>query len=193
LNTELRATQLQGDLVKKTSKLASAALSLLFGLTLACQKAPVANTGTAGNENKAVIAQPAATPAEQTPAVADSEGTPTQVYKLAYKYRKEKNIEGLKSIFSKDVLDFLTDMGKSEKKSLDDQVREMTETPQWTSDESRNEKISGDHATIEYRDSDGDWKTMDFVKEDGKWKLSLPGNDPSDEVAPNKDRKKNSK
>src|SRR6185369_986543 len=152
-----KATQLQGDLVKNTSKLASAALSLLFGLTLACQKAPVANTGTAGNENKPTNAQPAATPAEQTPAVAaNSDGSPTQVYKLAYKYRKEKNIEGLKSIFSKDVLDFLTDMGKSEKKSLDDQVREMTNEPQWSSDESRSEKITGDHATLEYRDTDGD-------------------------------------
>jgi len=184
LNTELKATQLQGDLVKKTSKLASAALSLLFGLTLACQKAPVANTGTAGNENNPLVAQPAATPAEQTPAVADSDGTPTQVYKLAYKYRKEKNIEGLKSIFSKDVLDFLTDMGKSEKKSLDDQVREMTNEPQWSNDESRNEKITGDHATLEYRDTDGDWKTMDFVKEGGKWKLSLPEADSKDEDKP---------
>jgi hypothetical protein len=171
-------------MVKTIIKLTLIVLGLTAALSLACQKAPSTNIATANVDNKPVNAQPAATSAEQTPAIADSDGSPTQVYKLAYKYRKEKNIEGLKSIFSKEVLDFLSEMGKSEKKSLDDQVREMTETPQWTSDESRNEKISGDHAKIEYRDTDGDWKTMDFVKEGGKWKLSVPESDSSDDDKP---------
>jgi len=170
--------------VKTRIKLTLTALGMTVALSLACQKAPGANIATANVDNKPANAQPAETTTEQTPAVADSDGSPTQVYKLAYKYRKEKNIEGLKSIFSKDVLDFLSEMGKSDKKSLNDQLREMTETPQWTSDESRNEKISGDHAKIEYRDTDGDWKTMDFVKEGGKWKLSMPEADSSDDDKP---------
>jgi hypothetical protein len=159
-------------------------IGLIVVSSFACQKAPNANTTAMNVDNKAVTASPAEQPAEQAPVNADSDGSPTKVYKLAYKYRKEKNVEGLKSIFSKKVLDFLSEMGKSDKKSLDDEVREMTETPQWTSDESRNEKIAGDRASIQYRDTDGDWKTMDFVNEGGKWKLSMPEADSTDDNTP---------
>lgn len=173
-----------GGTVKTKTIFPTLALSVTVGLVLACQKAANTTTNASNSENKAAIAQQAATPVEQTVATANIDGSPTEVYKLAYKYRNEKNIEGLKSLFSKEVLDFLADMGASEKKSLDDQVREMTEQPQWSTDESRNEKISGDHAKLEYRDSDGEWRTMDFVKESGKWKLSLPEGDASDEDKP---------
>jgi hypothetical protein len=117
-------------------------------------------------------------------------GSPTETYKLAYKYRKEKNIEGLKSVFAADVIDFLTEMGKSEKKSVDNELRDLCEKPQWSTDESRNEKITGDRATIEYRDEDGDWKTMDMVKEDGKWKLGFPDAGSPDENLPDTDSSK---
>jgi hypothetical protein len=137
---------------------------------------------------KPANSKPVESPAEQPQPDVAASGSPTEVYKLAYKYRSEKNIEGLKLVFSKDVLDFMANMGKDENKSLDDQIREMTGEPQWETDESRNEKISGDHATIEYRDSDGNWTTMDFVKEDGKWKLSLPTGEPTKESSPAKKR-----
>ena len=83
-------------------------------------------------------------------------------------------MEGLKKIMSKDAKEFFTEIGKAEKKSLDDILKEMFERPQAQTDECRNEKIEGDHATVEYPDEDGDWKTMDFEKVDGKWLLSLP-------------------
>jgi hypothetical protein len=145
----------------------------------------VVNSTTANSSNGAV--NTGVTTPETGTTTMSSSSTPTDAYKAAYKYRQNKDVEGLKKVFSKDVLEFLTMVGKEEKKTLDDQLRELTEQPQFKSDEARNEKITGDRATIEYRDTDGAWKTMDFVKEDGAWKMSLPGGD-GDE--PKKDGKK---
>lgn len=102
--------------------------------------------------------------------------TPTDAYKTAYELRKNKDIQGLKKIMSKDIIEFLTLMGEAEtpKRSLDEMVAEMFEKPQADKAESRNEKISGDRATVEYLTKEGGWKTMDFEKVDGKWLLSLP-------------------
>ena len=46
-------------------------------------------------------------------------------------------------VMSKDILDFLEMMGKEDKKSLDDTLKELCETPQGATSESRNEKITG--------------------------------------------------
>ena len=35
----------------------------------------------------------------------------------------------------------------------------------------RNEKVDGDHATIEMKDSFGTWVTVPFVREEGVWKI----------------------
>ncbi len=41
--------------------------------------------------------------------------------------------------------------------------------------EFRNEKIDGDKATIEMKDSMGMWNTVFFVKENGVWKIDKQG------------------
>ena len=74
---------------------------------------------------------------------------------------------------SKDALEFLgllVEPGKT----VDDALRQMTETPQAATDESRNEKITNDNATLEYPDENGKWKTMFLVKENGEWKMTMP-------------------
>lgn len=136
---------------------------------------PAANS----NSNANAEATPSATPTNAT-APTGSLATPTDAYKTAYALREKKDIEGLKKIMSKDAKEFFTEIAKAEKKSLDDILKEMFEKPQAKTDQSRNEKIDGDHATLEYPDEDGDWKTMDFEKVDGKWLLSLPKRDKDD-------------
>lgn len=129
------------------------------------------NTTASGESNPKSDAPAAAT--KETAAV--SLATPTDAYKAAYEYRKNKDIEGLKKVMSKDVLEFLTEIGKAEKKSLDDMLREMCEKPQAATNMTRNLKIQGDAATLEYPDAEGkDWKTMDFVKEGNDWKMTIP-------------------
>ncbi len=40
--------------------------------------------------------------------------------------------------------------------------------------ETRNEKITGDTATLEVKnDKTGKWDTLPFVKENGEWKIAL--------------------
>ena len=143
------------------------------------------NTSVAGSNT-------AAKPAEQKHvepvALADapttgSLATPTDAYKTAYELRKKKDVAGLKKIMSKDIIEFLTMMGESEKpkKSLDEMIAEMFEKPQADKAEVRNEKIAGDRATVEYLTETGNWKTMDFEKIEGKWLLSFPKADKGDD------------
>ena len=99
--------------------------------------------------------------------------TPTAVYKAAHAARKNKDIEALKQLISKDMIEFFERFGEGKPNAADEGLKQLVESPQNPSDESRNEKIKGDKATLEYLDQNGKWKMMDFVKEDGKWKLTI--------------------
>ncbi len=103
--------------------------------------------------------------------------TPTDAYRTAYAIRDKKDAAAMKKILSKDVLEFLSMMAEGEKKTLDEEIATMFEKPQAKTVETRNEKISGNRATVEYRDETGSWDTMDFEKEGDQWKLSLPSRD----------------
>jgi hypothetical protein len=105
---------------------------------------------------------------------ADSLSSPTATYKTAFALRQKKDPDGLKKVLSKELLGFLADMAKSENKTLDDQLKELVAEPQAATAESRNEKIVGDLAALEYLDEKGKWKLMGFVKEDGVWKMTFP-------------------
>ena len=80
----------------------------------------------------------------------------------------------MKRVLSKDALEFLTEIGKEEKKTLDDQLKTLTERPQGAKPETRNEKINGSQATLEYLDEKGKWQTMDFVKDGNDWRIGVP-------------------
>jgi len=139
-----------------------------------------ANTSSAGaptpnvanNANNA--SQPTATPDVSQASTTISLATPTDTYKTGYNARKNKDIATLKRIFAKDVLDFLNEMSQAEKKSLDDALKELTEKPQADTAETRNEKINGNRATLEYLNEKGTWSTMDFSKQGDEWKIDLP-------------------
>jgi hypothetical protein len=142
--------------------------------------------GVSNEPRSAANNQPAAqtatnsSPATATPdAVSDkppagSLATPTEAYKTAYAARQKQDVQGLKRVLSKDILDFFAMMAEAEKKTLDDELQQLATKPQSPTAESRNEKITGDTATLEYVDDKGKWKTMDFVKEDDGWKLTIP-------------------
>lgn len=154
----------------------AAALSLSVA---SCQKAD--NTNTVSNKpTNAVVANASPVANAATPVAADtsttSTATPTDAYKAAYAARKNKDVPGLKKLMSKDIMEFFTEIsGLGEKKqTIDELLMELCEKPQAPTAEARNEKIDGDHATIEYLDEKGDWSTMDFVKEGGGWKLTIP-------------------
>lgn len=178
--------------MKSTKYLFIIAAALSLAVT-GCQKSGDANANAGKNTNTAAVntnANAAATPAP-TPAKAESTSpmslaTPADAYKTAYTYRKTKDIEGLKRVMTKDILEFLTEIGKEDKKSLDDMLMELANKPQADKAETRNEKITGDRATIEYLDEAGKWSVMDFEKVGSEWKLSFPKADADEAETPRK-------
>ena len=106
--------------------------------------------------------------------VADSLRLPAAAYKTAFALRESKDVSGLKKVLSKSMLEFLSEMGKSENKTLDDQLQELVAQPQAAAAEARNERIVGDLAALEYLDADGKWKLMGFAREEGEWKMTVP-------------------
>ncbi len=94
---------------------------------------------------------------------------------------------------SKDALEFFTMMGKEEGKTLDDGLKDLIERPLAKTAETRNEKIDGDKATLEYLDEKGGWSPMDFIKEDGAWKLTIPKGDSETEDKKTDDKKSDDK
>jgi hypothetical protein len=153
--------------------------SIFLILSLACSKAPETNvnhSATSPSPQSSAASSPVVSKTETPagPVAAGSLATPTDAYKFAYAARQNKDLAALKRVLSKDALDFLTEVGKDEKKSLDDQLKTLTERPQAAKPETRNEKINGNEATLEYMDEKGKWQTMDFVKDGTDWRIGLP-------------------
>jgi len=152
--------------------------------TTACQT----NTGTqSGNVNGSVTNTNTTTQtatntnqaqAAKTEAASTTDGgslaTPTDTYKTGYTARQKKDIAGLKRVFSKEALEFLTEVGKAEQKTLEDELMALAEKPQAPTAETRNEKINGNRAALEYINERGTWSPMEFTLEGNDWKIDLP-------------------
>ncbi len=159
-------------------------LSAAIALTGACQ--PAANTNTANTAANKTPANTSAanvsgnantTTAPPTAGTKGSYASPSDAYHTAYDARKQCDKPTLKRVISKDMIDFLTEIGQADekdKKSLDDMLQDLCDRPQAPNGDIRNEKITGDIATLEYQDETGKWRMMDFVKENGDWKLTMP-------------------
>jgi hypothetical protein len=111
--------------------------------------------------------------------------TPTDAYMTIYEARKNKDLDALERALSDDTIEFFTKMGEEEGRSLEDMLRELAERPQADKAEARNEKITGNTATIEYLDEKGKWKRMDFEKVGNEWKQAiLKGGGPTETKKP---------
>lgn len=145
--------------------------------TTACQVNTAPKPGSANQpttKTAPATNQPATTKLETDGSSSSALASPTQAYKTAYAARQKKDLEGLKRVLSKEMLGFLQDIGKAEQKTLDDELKELVATPQAPTAETRNEKITGNSATLEYLDEKGKWSLMGFVKEGDDWKMTLP-------------------
>src|SRR4051812_10318567 len=98
--------------------------------------------------------------------------SPAETFQTYVKAFKKKDITTMKLLLSKDTLKMHEQEAKAEGVTLDDVVKRETLLGNGqTTVEYRNEKIEGDKATVEYKNSYGIWETVPFVKEDGEWKI----------------------
>jgi hypothetical protein len=168
---------------KKNCSMLVATALFAMGWATACNVNSETKSATVNQPatQTAANSSPAATPNASSDApAAGSLATPTEAYKTAYAARQNKDVQGLKRVLSKDILEFFELMAEAEKKTLDDELQQLATKPQSPSNESRNEKINGDTATLEYLDEKGKWETMDFVKEGNDWKLTMPKAQPGE-------------
>jgi hypothetical protein len=100
-------------------------------------------------------------------------GSPTATAKAFHEAVKTRDASGIKSTMSKASLEMMETVAKAQNKNLDDLLKDPTSAPPPASFESKDEKITGDTATVQVKDEKGNWETIPFVKEDGKWKIAL--------------------
>jgi hypothetical protein len=159
---------------------ALAAITLLAGCSKTTSNANSTNTT---NSNTEASKSPVNTNAQPSPSATSttsisSGSTPTDAFKAYYEAIKEKDVSGVKKLFSKSMVTMMEDQAKRSNKTLDDVMAEglkqaSAEVPE-TLPETRNEKVDGDTATLEVKDEKKDkWETIHFVKEDGEWKLAF--------------------
>ncbi|MEP6848858.1 MAG: hypothetical protein ABI999_08365 [Acidobacteriota bacterium] len=104
---------------------------------------------------------------------AAASASPSVVYRAFYAASKNGDDETMKTLISRGkfrALDF------SDKKRADERntqtLRKLLEQPLGPSDDTRNEKITDETATVECLNPKVKWYTRKFVKEDGIWKLT---------------------
>ncbi len=159
---------------------ALAALTLLAG----CNKGASNNangTTTSGNSNAMPGFTPAVTPTTattSTPTTTANAATPTEAFQLYFEAVKRNDGAAVKSLFSRATIKMLEDRAAKTKKSFDDVFNEGFEDAkrdaQTSTYETSNEKINGDRATLDVKDSKRSTPiTLNFVREGGGWKLSF--------------------
>ncbi len=98
-------------------------------------------------------------------------GSPSAAYKVFFTAYNNKDIATLKTLIAKDAGIYGTFDGKKADEMVDERLRKMVENKVRPSDATRNEKITGETATVECVSPKGNWYTVEFVKEGGQWKL----------------------
>lgn len=157
---------------KRQSILLAVALAALALAITACSKTETTtnstNTSTTTNSTKT-------TGTTTTPTTSDS-NSPSAVLKASFAAAKNKDVAAFKkSIATSDMreLEAAIQRGGGNLDELLKQQLEKPETPMPDTLETRNEKIDGDKATVEYKDVKGTWKTANFIKEGSEWKITL--------------------
>jgi hypothetical protein len=98
-----------------------------------------------------------------------------EAMKLYTKAVKAKDTTTMKLLLSADTIKMLDQEAKSQNVVLDEIVKRETLFPESQKVfEFRNEKIDGERATIEVKNSFGSWDTVAFVREEGIWKIDKP-------------------
>lgn len=118
------------------------------------------------------VAKSSPTPSSLPSATSVDLSSPTATYTTAYNAVKNKDGAAFKRVLTKQDLENMEESAKVYGKSSEEMLTEMMSLiPVPMSNQSRDEKIDGDTATLEVKNEDGEWESVEFVKEDGEWKM----------------------
>jgi hypothetical protein len=102
--------------------------------------------------------------------------TPLETLKAYTAAIKKKDLTTMKLLLSADSIKMAEREAKSQNVTLDEIVkRETLFSENQSTVEFRNEKIDGERATIEMKDSFDSWSVVPFVREEGVWKIDKQG------------------
>ena len=102
--------------------------------------------------------------------------TPVDSFKAYVTAVKKKNTTQMKELLSAESIKMHEQEAKAQNLTLDDIVqRETLFTEGQKTVEFRNQKIEGDKATLEVKNSFGTWETIPFVREANEWKIDKKG------------------
>lgn len=102
--------------------------------------------------------------------------TPKETFVTYIKALKAKDYTTMKLLLSDATIKMHEKEAKAQGVTVDDIVkRETLLSEKQTNVEYRNEKVDGDKASIQVKNSYGSWETVPFVREDGVWKIDKQG------------------
>lgn len=111
-----------------------------------------------------------------TCAEAEKPSTPLETLKAYTAAIKKKDPTTMKLLLSEGSIEMARQEADAQNVALDEIVkRETLFRENQSTVEFRNEKIDGDRATIEMKDSFDTWNTVPFVREEGIWKIDKQG------------------
>lgn len=98
--------------------------------------------------------------------------SPKETFKTYTKAIAANDMATMKLLLSADTIKMHENEAKAQNVALDDIVkRETLFTEGQKKVEFKDEKIDGDKATLEVKDTFGNWQTLPFVFEDDQWKI----------------------
>lgn len=101
-------------------------------------------------------------------------GSPTETLKKFIEASQKKDTAMMKTALSRGTLELVEKSAKQQGTTVDELLKKENAAQTSETPEIRNEKIEGDTATVEVKNSvTGNFDTLPFVKEDGQWKLAL--------------------
>jgi len=102
--------------------------------------------------------------------------TPLETFKTYVKAIKAKDTTTMKVLLSGATMQMHAKEAKSQQTNVDEIVKRQTLYAEGQRTvEYRNEKIDGEKATLEVKNSYGGWQKVPFIFEDGAWKIDIAG------------------
>lgn len=140
----------------------------------ACSSPQPANTATNSAVNSTVSTNSATVNTAQSAPPKVAAQSPTDTMKALNEASKSNDVAAIKGLISKGTIALLEESAKEKQTTVDELLQRDDSMPFEDIPEMRNEKITGDKATVEIKNKlSGQYSTVPFVKEDGSWRIAF--------------------